>query len=279
MFLFQLLQAALDFLIILTLLRLLIRPNEAFFHPIYRIIYRITDPILLPSRYLTRTPAQGIILTTLGLVVLRGAVYVSVQPLPLSTGIGQSLMDLFRLLFQAYMVMWVIAMAAGRGYGTPLIHMFARAFLPIDAALRHMGIPRSRFNVAAFFFLWGLYALLSAVVLAFLILQTTPKVYYLIRGLAEGVLLLGLFPFPGFFSLVIVVGALLSWVSPDPYNPIVQTIYSITGPLLAPFRRLVPSLGGLDISPILALLAFQILGGLGQELVLNALRSIHAPLA
>lgn len=55
---------------------------------------------------------------------------------------------------------------------------------------------------------------------------------------------------------LIIIRALLSWVSPDPYNVIVQFLYKVTEPMLAPFRRLVPAYSiGLDISPIFALLA------------------------
>ena len=85
-------------------------------------------------------------------------------------------------------------------------------------------------------------------------------------------LVLGLFP--DFFSIVIIIGALLSWVSPDPYNPVVQAIYGISEPLLRPFRRFVPLLGGLDISPIFALLCFQILGRLGQQLISDFMRMV-----
>ena len=54
---------------------------------------------------------------------------------------------------------------------------------------------------------------------------------------------------------LIIVRALISWVSPDPYNPIVRLLYNTTEPLLAPFRRLVPTYAiGLDISPIFALI-------------------------
>jgi len=53
---------------------------------------------------------------------------------------------------------------------------------------------------------------------------------------------------------LIIIRALISWVNPDPYNPIVQFLYKTTEPLLAPFRRLVPAYSvGLDISPIFAL--------------------------
>ena len=54
---------------------------------------------------------------------------------------------------------------------------------------------------------------------------------------------------------LIIIRALLSWVSPDPYNPIVQFIKRSTEWILAPFRRWVPTHQiGIDLSPILALL-------------------------
>ena len=54
---------------------------------------------------------------------------------------------------------------------------------------------------------------------------------------------------------LIIIRALISWVNPDPYNPIVQFLYKTTEPLLAPFRRLMPAYTiGLDISPIFALI-------------------------
>lgn len=276
-----LLKFIVDFLIVLMLLRLLIKPNEAFFHPIYKLIYRITDPVLFPSRYITRTPTQGILLTTVGLVVLRGAIYVSMAPWPFPAGVGRSFIDLFQLLFQAYMIMWVIAVVSERGYGTSLIHMMARAFLPIEAALRRLGVSKRHFNMWSFLFLWIAYALLNVAALSILILQTAPSPIWVVQGLGEGLLLLiGLFPFPGFFSLVIIVGALLSWVSPDPHNPIVQTIYGITEPLLVPFRRLIPNLGGLDISPIFALIAFNLLGGVARQLVMGLMKAVQGgPLA
>ena len=55
---------------------------------------------------------------------------------------------------------------------------------------------------------------------------------------------------------MIIVRALISWVNPDPYNPIVQFLFKTTEPILAPFRRILPTYSmGVDISPILALIA------------------------
>ena len=49
---------------------------------------------------------------------------------------------------------------------------------------------------------------------------------------------------------IIVIRALVSWVSPDPYNPIVQILYRLTEPALAPVRNRMPNFGGVDLSPI-----------------------------
>jgi YggT family protein len=62
------------------------------------------------------------------------------------------------------------------------------------------------------------------------------------------------------YALVIIVAALISWVSPDPHNPIVRLLYRLTEPVFRPLRRLVPpgKLGGLDLSPLIALLLLQL---------------------
>ena len=54
--------------------------------------------------------------------------------------------------------------------------------------------------------------------------------------------------------IVIIVRALLSWVSPDPYNPIVRMVIQISEPVLYPVRRRLPFWGGMDWSPMLVLL-------------------------
>jgi len=60
---------------------------------------------------------------------------------------------------------------------------------------------------------------------------------------------------------LIIIRALVSWVNPDPYNPIVQFLYKTTEPILYPFRRLLPLdfRFGIDISPIIAFLAIMFL--------------------
>ncbi len=53
---------------------------------------------------------------------------------------------------------------------------------------------------------------------------------------------------------IIIVRALISWVNPDPYNPIVRFLYQVTEPVLGRIRNFLPYIGGIDISPIIAIL-------------------------
>ena len=57
------------------------------------------------------------------------------------------------------------------------------------------------------------------------------------------------------YMWAIIIRALLSWVNPDPYNPIVRFFYGITEPVLARIRRVLPPIGGIDLSPLVAILA------------------------
>jgi len=56
------------------------------------------------------------------------------------------------------------------------------------------------------------------------------------------------------YIYIIVARAIISWVNPDPYNPIVRFLHNATDPLLNKIRRVVPlQFGGIDFSPILLL--------------------------
>jgi len=58
------------------------------------------------------------------------------------------------------------------------------------------------------------------------------------------------------YKWVIIISALLSWVQPDPYNPIVQMLYRLTQPAYALVRRFIPTtFGGMDLAPMIVIFA------------------------
>jgi len=58
------------------------------------------------------------------------------------------------------------------------------------------------------------------------------------------------------YMWIIIIRAIISWVNPDPYNPIVRVLVSVTEPVLYQIRRRLPfAMGGIDFSPIIVILA------------------------
>ena len=60
------------------------------------------------------------------------------------------------------------------------------------------------------------------------------------------------------FLFSILIQVIMSWINPGSYNPVLSVLYSLNEPLLAPARRLVPPIGGLDLSPIVVMVALQL---------------------
>ena len=56
------------------------------------------------------------------------------------------------------------------------------------------------------------------------------------------------------FLIAVIIRVILSWVSPGQYNPVIGLVHKLSDPILKPLRKLIPSLGGLDLSPLFATL-------------------------
>jgi len=61
------------------------------------------------------------------------------------------------------------------------------------------------------------------------------------------------------YMYIIIGRAIISWVNPDPYNPIVRFLYKATEPVLYRVRRILPDMGGVDLSPLVVILAIYFL--------------------
>jgi YggT family protein len=73
---------------------------------------------------------------------------------------------------------------------------------------------------------------------------------------------------------VVIISALITWVNPDPSNPIVQILRRLTEPAYALVRRYIPTtIGGIDLSPIIIILALQFLDLFLVRVLFNLARS------
>ncbi|HEF4759865.1 TPA: YggT family protein [Pseudomonas putida] len=107
---------------------------------------------------------------------------------------------------------------------------------------------------------------MSSLVLALLVQMALFAVILLLRGYEINVLFLAPWALVGIFALFLkilfwamIISVILSWVAPGSHNPGAELVQQITEPVLAPFRRIIPNLGGLDISPIFAFIVLQLL--------------------
>ena len=87
----------------------------------------------------------------------------------------------------------------------------------------------------------------------------------LLSAIAQ-VLHLGLF----IYMWMIIIRAIISWVNPDPYNPIVQFLHRSTEPVLQPVRRLLPITYGIDFSPLVVIIAIMFL----DQFLVGSLREL-----
>ena len=63
------------------------------------------------------------------------------------------------------------------------------------------------------------------------------------------------------YSFVVLVAVIMSWIPWDRRTPVAAIVYALTEPVLGPIRKMLPPMGGLDLSPMVLLIALQVLKG------------------
>jgi len=77
----------------------------------------------------------------------------------------------------------------------------------------------------------------------------------------------------GLYIWVVIIAALITWVQPNPYNPIVKFLWNVTEPVYRFIRKYIPTtFGGFDISPIILILGLEFL----QILINNIITSLYS---
>ncbi|MBV4461490.1 YggT family protein [Pseudomonas sp. COR58] len=156
-------------------------------------------------------------------------------------------------LYLLVVLMRFILQLVRANFYNPLCQFVVKATQPLLKPLRRF-IPS----------LFGLD--MSSLVLALVVQMLLFAVILLLSGYKVDVLFLAPWALIGIFALFLkilfwamIISVVLSWVAPGSHNPGAELVQQITEPVLAPFRRLVPNLGGLDISPIFAFIVLQLL--------------------
>ncbi|WP_185268030.1 YggT family protein [Halopseudomonas xiamenensis] len=136
----------------------------------------------------------------------------------------------------------------------PISQFIVRATQPLLQPLRRVVPGFAGIDVASLVLALVVQLVVMAIIIK-LMGYALPAVLQLLAWSLVGITALFLKIF--FFALIISV--ILSWVAPQSHNPAVILVFQLCEPVLAPIRRFLPSLGGLDLSPIFAFIALNLL--------------------
>ena len=174
------------------------------------------------------------------------------------SGLTEAFIYILQTLGQLYLMVallrFVLQLVRADFYN-PLSQFTVRATQPLLAPLRRVIPSVAGIDLAGLVLVLGLQFLLIVAVLS---LAGYPAMQLLLNILAwTFISVAGLFLKIFFFALIISV--ILSWVAPGSQNPGAQLTYQICEPMMAPIRKIMPDLGGIDLSPIFVFLAINLL--------------------
>ena len=170
---------------------------------------------------------------------------------------------LIDILFQLYataLLIRVLLQWAGADFYNPISQFIVKITNPPVKPMRKI-IP-------------GFFGIdMATLVLALLVLAIKIMiVYQTVNPIAISLLAAGqaLMLILSIFLYSIIIQAILSWVNPDPYNPAVSLLNTLTFPVLKHFRNLIPPIGGMDISPMIAIIVLMFIQYSIRYLFVNA---------
>jgi YggT family protein len=159
---------------------------------------------------------------------------------------------LFGLYILAVMLRFLLG-AARADFYNPVSQFLVRITNPLLVPLRKVLPSLGKYDTAALVLMLVL-QFLSLTLIVMLRGNGFPVLAVLLASVAELVALL-----LNVYMVAIIVQVIISWVNPGTYNPVTGLLNSLTAPLLGPIRKLLPPLSGIDLSPLFALIALQVL--------------------
>ena len=141
----------------------------------------------------------------------------------------------------------------GADFRNPIAQAILKLTSPVVVPIRRIVPPIGKLDTAT-------------VLVAFIIQYITIVILLMIMGLSASFVPIAVTALVNLvlltlrlFTFAIIVRVVLSWIAPTGYNPALAIITTLTEPILRPFRRIIPPLGGLDLSPLFVIIALMAL--------------------
>ena len=250
----DLLDLIINIYIILLFMRMFLTEYERY-DAILDMVFQATDPIVVPLATALRSRVVQLapLLIIAVLLLFKGALIGSIP---------RAVEGFISTLLKVYVLTIIITSAFREAYLNPIVNLGQRMVRPVRRLATYVSPQPMAVNVLAVVIL----VLLHSV--ALIVLRGDDLVLVKSAFIDSLRIVVDL---TWFFVLVLFLYVILSWFSPDPRNPLVQLLTLIGLPMLEPIRRLIPPVGGvIDLSPIVAMFALQIVNAVLHGL-LNAL--------
>ena len=256
--------------------RVIFTQQELSFNNVGRAVAKITNPLFKAKHKSEADKLVPVYIALIGLLygVLIGlfkgkAAGSFLYGIIASIGIAYS--EIFTFLAMFFVVCLLLGALASPGTGAFPVFFYRIGNMWVKPVRKVLPLKGNGIVVPTIIFIFVVFAALTIAV-NLLVSLTTPASFNLYAvsvasGLSFLYTLTGLLRI---FMIVLIIRAVMSWFSPDPRNALVQLVYYATEPVLAPLRKIIPPISGLDLSALVAMLIVAVL----QNFLASALASL-----
>ncbi|MBN1552487.1 YggT family protein [bacterium] len=285
-------QLIVNVMILAFIMKLTLNPRDFFFNPALRPVDYLTTPVLKPFRKIFRTTQTGwdytpligivilIVINALALFVLD---YSDLNSnLKIVMAFVKSFKNIVGFLVPVFSVFVMLILLIPAHASNVLANFFLKIIQPVMKLFQPFTANRKMRVMIVFILFFIIIAIIWHVLLVWehdlidpkaqaknlrLSLEQdshlefrdyieSPKVFlFAVIDIANKIVNIY-----WFLIILLIVSAILSWVDVDPSNPFMQLIREISDPMLEPLRKVVPTISGLDISPIIAIVIIKLIG-------------------
>lgn len=251
--------------IVILLFRFVTTKQELIFNPLGKVLAKAVNPLL------PKNNEKFIPLLITAIIIITSLLYsISSTAVEFQTKLLSALINYAHFFMLFYIVSMIFGSFGNRPIGGGFIALFFRLGLPwVKMTRLFIPINSGKIIIPAIIVVYLLTVCLTAVIntiFNLIIYQSIGNVanVFISAFASSAYKIFGLLYY---MSFVIAFRALISWVSPAPRNIIVQLVYTITEPVLEPLRRIIPPIGIIDFSALIAMIGFYFGGMILQNIV------------